>query len=51
MGDREPLEGLYYCLGKIRKGISMLVKSKVGYMRSEKEAVARWKEMGEQELG
>lgn len=41
------MEGLCYCLGKIRKGISMLVKPTLRHMRSEKETLARGKEMGE----
>ena len=47
-GDRELLERPYYRLGKIRKGLSELVKSKMRYRTSDKEAVARWKETGEQ---
>lgn len=41
------MEGPCYCLGKIRKGISMLAKPKLRHMRSEKKTLASWKEMGE----
>lgn len=51
VGRREPLEGPHYCLGEISKGISKLEKSKVRYMRSEREALAGWTEMGARELG